>query len=203
MIKKIMIIALLTCFIFTLNIEVNATCQIGHKTVVEDYHPDSFMASIKKIGRFCLLYIPNRIVDSIDMFSFNMYVGNSFVMEMQATRFAQMGGSTGESYFFTKGYSRQFGFGRKQCERAGLVYAEKDETLVDRSVGSVKEYSIYFPDFLTANYRLNAFQDDDVDFWKLGGNMGWFFGGGFAIHPVEVADFFTGLVGIDISEDDF
>lgn len=203
MIKRIMITALIACFVFALNFNAGATSRAGYKTVVDQKRPATFMERVKKLSRTCLLYIPNRIVDAADIFSFNVYVGNSFVMEMQATRFAQIGGSTGQSYFFTKGYKRQFGFGRKKCERAGLAYGEKDETVVYETTGSVKEYSIYFPNFLTANDRLDAFQNDDVDFWKLGGNMGWFFGGGFAMHPIEVADFFTGLVGIDISEDDF
>lgn len=194
--KKILIIALIVASVFAVNFNSRAADATVGKT------GDSFV-KLKKIGRYILLYIPNRFVDATDMFSFNMNVGNSFAWEMQATRYAQLGGSDGVNYFMTKGYSRQIGFGRKKIKRFGLVYGEYDLTYVDDVVGSVREYEIYFPDFLTANYRLEPFHNGDVDFWKFGGNLGWFIGGGFAMHPVEVADFFTGIIGIDISHDDF
>jgi hypothetical protein len=204
MTKKLMIIVLIVYFVFVADFNVSAT----HTTALEtddlgSKRPNSFIAAVKKTGRYLLLYIPNRIVDATDIITFNMNVGDGFWAEMQMTRFAQMGGSYSEGYFMTKAYSRQFGFGHKDTKRFGLVYLENDVTLVNETSGSVNEYMIFFPHFAVADHNLAPFQDEDVDFWKAGGNIGWFIGVGFGIHPIEIADFITGIIGLDISEDDF
>jgi hypothetical protein len=196
MTKKIIIICLITYSLFAVSFNASAIKKSKYDQAVKT-------TENKSVFHYCLLYIPNRVVDFWDMFSFNVNIGKNFTMEMQATRIAQFGVSNGKSSFFTKGYSRQFGCGRKISYRFACSYAEKDVTTVDETSGSVRDYDIYFPDFLTVNPRLKAFVDKDVDFWKVGGNFSIFIGGGFGIHPIEVADFFTGLVGVDISEDDF
>ena len=204
MTKKIMLISLLACFVFILNVK-----AVDKPDVVEFSEGSgvkqepSIAKKPKSFFRYCLLYIYNRIDDGMDMFSFNVNIGDNFTWEMQATRYAQFGVSYGEQSFYTKGYSRQYGTGHKSIKRFGFVYGEKDVTIVTKTSEHVRDYMIYFPDFLTANRTLDAFEDQDVDFWKIGGNLGWFIGGGFGMHPIEVADFFTGFIFIDISNDDF
>lgn len=203
-----MIIVLIICSVFAANFNVGAAHAATHTTAretddLDSKRPNSFIATMKKTGLYLLLYIPNRIVDATDIITFNVNAGDGFWAEMQATRFAQMGGSYSEGYFIAKAYSRQFGFGHKDTKRFGFFYWEHDITIVDETIGSVNEYTIYFPHFAIADHNLAAFMDEDVDFWKVGGNIGWFIGVGFGIHPIEVADFITGIIGIDISKDDF
>jgi len=102
-----------------------------------------------------------------------------------------------------KDYARQFGFGHKDTKRVGFIFIEKDITFVDEATGSIKEYVIDFPQFATADYLLDAFRDEDVDFWKIGGRIGWVIELGFGIHPIEIADFISGIFFLDIKDDDF
>ena len=210
MAKKIIILILIICSVFALNFDVGAVDSKAWKVYQEDKLRKKRMKDLKKseagIGRFfrtLILYIPNRIVDFTDIFTFDFSVGDFFEWQMQATRYAQFGGATGESFFITKAFRRQYGTGHKDTERIGFAFWEKEVTVVDDTTGSVKEYIINFPHFLVANRRLDAFYYEDVDFWKVGISMGWFIGFGFGIDFVEFGDFFTGIVLVDISEDDF
>jgi hypothetical protein len=201
--KKILIASLIICCVFAANLNLYAGKEEALPVRKDCDSSGGFVASMKKISIYILLYIPNRIVDATDMFAFDMNITDGFAWEMQMTRYCQFGGSNREGYFMCKDYSRQYGFCHKNTKRFGWSFGEDDVTIVTDAVGSVREYTIYAPNFLMANRRLEPFCDGDVDFWKIGNNIGWFIGFGFGIHPVEVADFFTGFVGVDISKDDF
>jgi hypothetical protein len=165
--------------------------------------PNNFTETMKNLGRYLLLYIPNRVIDATDIVTMDFSMGSAFSVEMQATRYFQLGGSYGENYFLKKGYARQYGGGHKSTKRFGFFFMEKDVTFVDETSGTVNEYVIDFPQFSAADYHLDAFHDDDVDFWKIGGRVGWFLGIGVGVHPVEIADFITGIFFLDLMEDDF
>jgi hypothetical protein len=205
--KKILIIAFIVCSIFAVNYNVSAaegeSRRLRKAGGFDRDRPNNFTTSMKNLGRYLLLYIPNRCVDALDIISIDLTIGGAFGAEVQATRYFQIGGSYGESYFVGMGYSRQFGAGHKVTNHAGFFFMEKDVTFVDETTGTVKEYVIDFPEFLTADRDLDAFRDKDVDFWKVGGNIGWIIGIDFGIHPLEVADFVTGIFWFDPSEDDF
>ncbi|MDD5599569.1 MAG: hypothetical protein PHV82_16600 [Victivallaceae bacterium] len=165
--------------------------------------PNNFTETMKKLGRYLLLYIPNRVVDATDIITMDFSMGGAFAAEVQATRYFQLGGSYGETYFLAKDYARQYGTGHKATKRFGFFFMEKDVTFVDATSGTVNEYVIDFPQFSTADYHLDAFRDNDVDFWKIGCRVGWFLGIGVGIHPVEIADFITGIFWLDFLGDDF
>ena len=206
MTKKIMIIALIACSIFAVNYNVNAAAKYTRRTRkaggFDRTRPNNFTQSMKNLGRYLLLYVPNRLADAADMITMDISIGGDVAAEVQATRYLQLGGSYGESYFMTKAYSRQFGFGHKDTNHVGFLFVEKDITFVNETTGSVKEYVIDFPQCATADRSLDAYRDKDVDFWKIGGRFGWVIGVGFGIHPVEIADFITGICWFDMSNDD-
>ena len=209
MTKNIMLISLFACFVFALNVNaVDKPDVIEFSEGVGVKQEPSIAEKPKGFFRSCLLYISNRIDDGMDMFSFNVNAGDFFEFQMQATRYIQFGGAVGESFFTTKAYSRQYGFGDRDIHRFGFGFWEQDVTIVNKTSEHMRDYMIYFPNYLSfvdnvANRNLYAFTCGDVDFWKVGIDMGWFIGGGFGIHPIEVADFFTGFIFIDISNDDF
>lgn len=208
--KKITILILIICSVFAFNFDAGAVDSKAWKVYKEDKQREKRVEKVEetaystwRVFRTILLYIPNRIVDFTDIFTFDFSVGDFFEWQMQATRYVQFGGATGESFFIAKAYRRQYGTGYKDTERIGFAFWEKEVTVVDDTTGTLKEYIINFPHFLVANRRLDAFYYDDVDFWKAGISMGWFIGFGFGIDPIAFADFFTGIVFVDISEDDF
>jgi hypothetical protein len=208
--KKIMITLLIFCSVFALHFDVTAVDSKAWRVYQENKLKEKrakearkSAAATRKVFRTILLYIPNRIADVADIFTFSVSAGDFFEWQMQMTRYSQIGGFTGQSSFWGSAYKRQFGTWHKDSHRFGFGFWEKEITVVDETTGSVKEYLINFPNFLIANHRLDAFYYDDVDFWELSFNIGWFAGFGFAMHPIEFADFFTGFFLIDISDDDF
>jgi hypothetical protein len=206
--KKLLIIALTACSIFAVNHEIFAddnakATHVRNAGGFDRTRPNKFTESMKKLGRYLLFYIPNRLVDATDIITLEASIGGGFSAEMQATRYFQLGGSYGESYFLSKAYARQYGGGHRDINRFGFFFMEKDITFVNETFGSANEYVIDFPQFSTANYHLDAFKDDDVDFWKVGGRLGWIVGLGVGIHPIEIADFVTGFFWIDLMNDDY
>jgi hypothetical protein len=206
--KKILLTALIACSVFAVNFSTQAAENEAINTRkaggFDRSRPNNFTATMKKIGRYALLYIPNRLVDATDIFTIDLSLGGGFFAEMQATRYCQFGGSYGESWFLSKGYARQYGVGHKNTtKRLGFLCMEEEVTYVDETTGTVKEYVIDFPQLAIADRDLDAFKDNDVDFWKIGGRLGLIVGAGVGIHPIEIADFLTGFFWLDIMEDDF
>jgi len=208
--KKIMIALLILCSVFMLNFDAAAVDSKAWKVYEQNKLKKKRDEKAKKsafatwrVIRRILLYIPNRFVDATDIMTFNVSSGDFFEWQMQATRYVQFGGFTGENNVIGGAYRRQFGSWHKNSERFGFGFWEKEVTVVDDTSGNVKEYLINFPHFLVANRRLDAFTYSDVDFWEAGFNIGWFIGFGFAMHPLEFADFFAGIFLCDPSNDDF
>jgi hypothetical protein len=164
--------------------------------------PNKMADTLKAIGRYALLYIPNRLIDVTDIFTIEAGFGGVVAGEFYATRYMQFGGSHGVSYFLTKGYSRQYGGGYRDDSRFGLFCWATEVSFVEDTFGTVREYVIDSPQFSIADYRLDAYRDDDVDFWAIGGRFGWLFDIGVGIHPVEIADMITGFFFFDLKGDD-
>ena len=123
MTKKIIITVLIACSVFAVNFNAGAadaadveTSHIRKAGGFDRSRPNNFTLAMKKLGRYLLFYIPNRLVDATDIITLDMSIGGDFAMEFQVTRYFQIGGSYGENYFMAKAYSRQFGCGRKKCQ---------------------------------------------------------------------------------------
>lgn len=207
--KKIITALFIFCSIFMLNFAASAVDSKAWKVYEENKIKEKRIKEVKetawstwRVIRGILLYVPNRVLDATDIITFNVSAGDFFEWQMQATRYVQFGGFTGQNYAIGGAYNRQYGTWHKNSERFGFAFWEKEVTVVDDTSGSVNEYLINFPHFLVANRRLEAFTYSDVDFWEVGFNIGWFIGFGFAMHPSEFGDFFAGIVLCDPSGDD-
>ncbi len=163
---------------------------------------NQLIGMMKRVGRYALLYIPNRLIDASDIITLNAGFGGAFASEIQVTRYFQFGGSHGATYFLGKDYFRQFGGGYHNSTRFGMFCFETDVTFVDETFGTTREYVIDYPQFSVAEHRLDAFRDNDVDFWAIGGNFGWLINIGVGIHPVEIFDFVVNIFCYDVLGDD-
>ncbi|MCF6174315.1 MAG: hypothetical protein L3J71_00965 [Victivallaceae bacterium] len=154
------------------------------------------------MGRVLLLYIPNRIIDATDIFTMSLGAGGHGAMEVHLTRYFQLGGWHGPNYFLTKGYARQYGGGYQHGTEAGIFCFNYNETFITENFGTVKEYYIDKTDFGLATFELPAYENSAADFWEIGAHVGWLVNVSVNIHPVEIADFLTGLVFYDLMGDD-
>lgn len=152
--------------------------------------------------RVLLLYLPNRIIDATDIFSLSIGAGGHFAMDVHLTRYFQLGGWHGPNYFLTKGYARQYGGGYQQGSEAGILCYNYNETFITENFGTVREYYIDKTEFGLANDEFSAYENNNADFWEIGAHVGWLVNVSANIHPLEIADFVTGLVFYDLMGDD-
>lgn len=149
------------------------------------------------------LYIPNRIIDLMDVFSLNIGLGPTAHAELRATRAAQIGGGISYTFRGEKDFNRQYGFALQNgvfgycgpavfedIDRRPAYLLAKDFWLETDGVLDPKD-PVYDP------------ETGAIDFWEIGGSLGaGIIEADVSIHPIEILDAFLGFFFIDIRHDD-
>lgn len=149
-----------------------------------------------------LFYFPNLLIDFTDIFSVTLGVGAESGLRIGATQWFQLGGNYGDTYFVEKGYKRQIGGGYNNGYIFQLGPLVKEKRYVDETFGSIEEYIIKDNNPIISQPTDDIYAKKVRDFWEIGVEGGWLLKFDFQMHPIEFADFFTGLIFIDICEDD-
>jgi hypothetical protein len=148
------------------------------------------------------LYFPNRILDALDSFSVSVGVGPVIRAEVHATRGFAFGGGAGAEVMAIKGCNRQYGV----CRQAGydLSFAMFNRVNMTRDGQSrlVVPFVIDEDGFPVPNERLYELYNGARDYWAIGGSLSLGLATSVAIHPIELADFVTGIFFIDLKDDD-
>lgn len=148
------------------------------------------------------LYIPNRVMDALDIVTLSVGVGPVVRADVYATRAFAFGAGVGAEVMAVKGYNRQYGV----CREAGynMSFAMFNSVNLTRDGQSrlVVPFVIDEDGFPSPNERLYEFYSGARDYWAFGGSLALGLAGTLAIHPVEIADFITGIFFIDLKEDD-
>ncbi len=165
--------------------------------------PNQFVENMKMVGRYAVLYIPNRLLDASDIVSMEIGFGGEVAAQFQATRYLQFGGAHGCNYFLTKGFDQQCGGGYRDGTSFGMICFATDNVVIDDTFGYVRKTVVDSGGFRLANFRADAYKDNDIDFWAIGGRFGWLCDFGVAVHPVEIVDFITSCFCYDLRKDDF
>ena len=151
-----------------------------------------------------LLYIPNRLLDLSDIVSLELGAGAEFGVDVRLTRWMQLGGRYGDKYFLGKDYARQLGGGYSSGWNYGLGCLTSERRYVDDTFGTTREFLLKRKSLSLAMPNEDfTYTQETRDFWEIGANAGWLVTVGVAIHPVEIADFFAGIVLIDLKGDDY
>jgi hypothetical protein len=148
------------------------------------------------------LYIPNRIIDAFDIFTLNIGFGPVVKAELRATHAFQFGAGIGCTAKLIKAYNRQYGAGLQNgwYWSFGVVGAEDVER--KPTTRWVKEYWEYYEGFCSPSQRIYDFYEGARDYWEFGGSLGCLIEADFYLHPIDIADFFTGFFFIDLKGDD-
>lgn len=155
-------------------------------------------------GEKVALYIPNRIVDLTDLFSVGIGVGGTARAELMATELIKVGGGYDFGTFRAyKDWNRQYGFGMQKGWYWALVSAGEESTNRYNTIGSVDEYYQGCAGIPLPNEPIYDYYMGKRDFWRIGGALGFIVEGEVYVNPIEWVDFLTGLVFIDIRQDDF
>jgi hypothetical protein len=151
-----------------------------------------------------VLYIPNRIVDAMDVFSLSLGFGPCIRGETWCTRPWAFGGGIGVEAKAVKGYNRQYGFGLESGWESSFMSASGEAKELSHSIGTLKDYSYYSTGCPNTSERIYDFHNGERDYWSAGLTGGLVLAevsGEF--HAVELFDFVSGFLFIDIKGDDF
>jgi hypothetical protein len=155
------------------------------------------------IGYRLAMWLPNRLVDLDDIISVGLGCGAKIAVEPSVTRFFQFGGSYGDQYFITKGYSRQYGGGFESGWGTEAFCWSREKRYVEDTFGLVQPYLHYQETCSISTYSMDIYKEDKRDLWAIGIDAGWLLSANAYVHPLEIADFLTGIVLYDLSKDDF
>ncbi len=182
-------------------VTVSADNNIRTKSMVAD--PASKTNSMTRFGHKSLYYIPNLLMDTLDIVDVTFGMGSQFSAEVHLTYGCQLGGWNGGNYFIGKGFNRQFGGGYLNGSSFGMLVGANANIVGEESYGTYKDFILTSPGFAPLSWNEDAFRDNDLDYFAIGGRAGWLFNVSFDVHLIEVADLLCGVIMIDFREDDF
>ena len=148
------------------------------------------------------LYLPNRFLDALDTFTVSLGVGPVIRAELHATRGFAFGAGAGAKVMAIKGCNRQYGVAREEGYDISFAMFNRVNLTRDGQSRLVQPFSIDEDGFPLPNQRLYEFYNGARDYWGIGGSLALGLAGTVAIHPIEIADFVTGIFFIDLKGDD-
>ena len=154
-------------------------------------------------GEKIALYLPNRILDALDMFSLTIGVGPVAEARLMGTRLADIGaGYSAGTYKLYKDHNRQYGIGVEDGWYWSFIVVGEEEYALREGSLLVDKYVESRRGIPTPEMRVYDYFIGPRDFWAIGGSLGLIIDAGVYIHPVEWADFALGFLMLDIREDD-
>lgn len=157
---------------------------------------------VRPVWAQVLLYLPDRILDYLDMESFDLHLGTGVFVNLHLTRAAQIGAG-----------ARAVG-GIGWHEHRSLGVQAQTETAFD--LPAVGTSALWIGQAGTSGVRAAADGTFDLhrpsapiyqqyrDYWGVGFALTvLFIGIDYDFHPVEAADFVAGLATVDFLRDDF
>ena len=157
----------------------------------------------KSIGHILLMYIPNLFMDLGDIFSLSLGVGSEAGVEARITRWFQVGGMYGQDYFVEKAYNRTYGGGYSDGYDFALGALQSEVRVVDPTIGKTPLCILKNKNAKVQRPSDELYKNKNRDFWGVGFDAGWLILVGFELHPVEIADFITGIFAYDLTGDNF
>lgn len=148
-------------------------------------------------------YIPDRLLDLLDIFSLNISIGPQIGVSSWNTRAIQTTLYAGKTVSFGWSQKRNLGISEESsAEYAFLgfggaaIHGRRIGTGRRAYAGTWNGFFVHMPNNpLYVNYR---------DYWSNGGKVGFvLIGAEVELHYTEIADFFAGFFFIDFMGDDF
>ena len=153
-----------------------------------------------KAARICL-YVPDRILDFLDIVSFDLHMGPSAFINLHATRAAQAG--AGGRVVGGIGWHRQRSLGIQYQTEGGvavLPFGAQGHLL--GSVGS-SGFGSSMGHIAGLHRPSSEIYQDYRDYWAVGTSASAFIGMDVDFHPLQLADFIVGWGLVDFLNDDF
>ena len=150
-----------------------------------------------------VLYLPNRVLDILDLFSVNLGIGPVVEARLMGTRLADVGaGYSAGTFKLYKGYNRQYGIGVEDGWYWSFIFVGEEEFAVREGSLLIDKYVECNAGIPTPEMRVYDYFTGPRDYWAIGGSLGLLLDGDLYLHPVEWVDCVLGFFMIDIREDD-
>ena len=149
---------------------------------------------------FC--YVPNLIMDFLDMTSLDLKGGLYGGLGFRITNYFGLGAQYGVNAGLYKDVNRQYGIGFERGYQAQLLFLTMEDISVTDPIGTVKEYWRHGCNFPDSNAEIYAIGTGARDYWAIEVYAYALAGAKVGIHPIEVADFITGIFFYDLIDDD-
>lgn len=147
-------------------------------------------------------YVPNLILDCLDMTSLNVKGGLYSGLGFRVTRILGIGAEGGVNAGLYKDINRQYGFALQNGYQAQAGFLTVEDTTVFNPVGTVQPYWVHGNNFPSWNSELYTISTGARDYWAIEVYAYLLAGVKVGLHPIEVADFITGIFFYDLKGDD-
>ena len=154
-------------------------------------------------GQKLIMYIPNRVMDFLDIGSGAIGFGPKAKLEARYTRLATFGAGVGASAKLMKGANRQIGVAAEEGYNATALCFTTEKQDMYRNSRLVKKVDIEKVGINTPDERLYDFYDGARDYWAIGYSAALLLELEYNLHPVEFVDFLAGFFFIDFKADDY
>ncbi len=149
-----------------------------------------------------LLYLPDRVLDLLDVLSFDVHVGPGVLVNVHLTRAVQLGAGARAVAGIGWHDHRSLGF-LAQSEAEVVIPAVGTSAWAGAMAGTSGIYAGSDGIFDLHRPTIPLYQDFR-DYWAVGFSTTAVTAGfDFDLHPLEIADFLAGLLTIDFLRDDF
>ena len=147
------------------------------------------------------IYFPNLGMDFLDIISARLAAGAEAGAELRITRYCQFGGKYGDAYFIEHKFNRRNGGGYYNGYDFSLAALAGERRFLDPSFGDIRHYICKEgkPKIVSPEDKL--YKEEVRDFWAVGFDAGWLVNLRLDFHPIEFADFFYSIVGMDLTGD--
>lgn len=149
-----------------------------------------------------LWYLPDRVLDLLDIVSFDVHLGFGLWVDVHATRAAQV--ALGARSVGGLGWHTQRSLGVRAQTQAGISllpfgaegYGAYTAGTSGARGGSWSESGLHNPS--------SSLYQDEKDYWAVGGSVTAVVAGvDFDVHLMQIADFVAGVLTFDLLNDDF
>jgi len=161
------------------------------------------MVSEAGVADRILLYIPNRLVDMVDVFSLELGFGPVIRGHLRVTRACDMGAGAGATAKAVKQINRQYGGCLENGWEANFLMIAAENKERKKTSRGVKNFYYYATGVPLPEERIYDFYDGARDYWAVGADVAALVEVNGDIHFIEIADFITGWLFIDLKADDF
>ena len=154
-------------------------------------------------GMRAALYLPDRLVDLLDCFTFDLNFGPTAYYKLHFTRTLQIGGGARAVVGFGT-YSARSIAGASGWSGAELAFLPINVGAEANVIASAAGVRWGTRTHAGTQLPTDEYYQEFEDFWSAGFTAGLLtFGANWWVHPVQIGDFLAGWVGVDFLNDDF